>query len=274
MSLVVPATACLLVLGPLGAIIIAQWTQWSPDCKIWNHSTSMHNWRYWQQSVWNYGLYCASAEVSGFLVYQLHIKGIVPYYWSSLTCIENWILICYMGLKFPHGAVFLHVLESDGACTGLNGHCASNSAVLVLVCCYKARGDREQDLWRYWLPEGCIKQQYDRASGYGCLNKKYEMGEQCSIDLAVSCILTKHCDIQSENTRFKTLWLSPLPTIHIDIADSCVLPLPFLRSLSNLSGCLIINIRSCHQDRKLSWVGPVEYHPNTGFQFHYCKPVT
>jgi len=39
------ATACLLILGSLGAIIIAQWTQWNPDCKIWNDSTSMHNWR-------------------------------------------------------------------------------------------------------------------------------------------------------------------------------------------------------------------------------------
>jgi len=53
LSLVVPATVCLLILGSLGAIIIAQWTQWSPDCKIWNHSTSIHNWRYWQQSIWN-----------------------------------------------------------------------------------------------------------------------------------------------------------------------------------------------------------------------------
>ena len=40
----------------------------------------------------------------------------------------------------------LLVLESDGACTGLNGHCGRKSAVLVLVCCYKARGAREQDL--------------------------------------------------------------------------------------------------------------------------------
>jgi hypothetical protein len=34
MSLVVPATVCLLILGYLGAIIIAQWTQCSPDCKV------------------------------------------------------------------------------------------------------------------------------------------------------------------------------------------------------------------------------------------------
>ena len=34
LSLVVPATVCLLVLGSLGAIIIAQWSQCSPDCKM------------------------------------------------------------------------------------------------------------------------------------------------------------------------------------------------------------------------------------------------
>jgi len=171
-----------------------------------------------------------------------------------------------MGLKFPHRAAVLLVLESDFACTGLNDHCARKTKVLVLVCCYKARGDREQDLWRYWLPEGCIKKWYDGASGYGCLSKKCLKGEQWSSDLAVSRTLTKHSYIQCENTRFKRLWLSPLPTIHIDIADSYVLPVMFLRSLSILSSCPIINIHSCHQDRKLSWVGLMEYHPHTGFR--------
>ena len=33
----------------------------------------------------------------------------------------------------------LLVLESDGACTSLNGHCARQTEVLVLVSCYKAR---------------------------------------------------------------------------------------------------------------------------------------
>jgi hypothetical protein len=55
-------------------------------------------------------------------------------------------MIYYRGLKFPHRAVVLLVLESDGACAGLNGHCAIKTEVLVLVWCNKARGDREQDL--------------------------------------------------------------------------------------------------------------------------------
>jgi hypothetical protein len=55
-------------------------------------------------------------------------------------------VIYYSGLKFPHIAVALLALESDGACNSLNGHCARKTKVLVLVCCYKASGDREQDL--------------------------------------------------------------------------------------------------------------------------------
>jgi len=47
LSLVVPATVCLLVLGSLWAIMIAQWAQWSPDCKIWNYSTIMHTGSFW-----------------------------------------------------------------------------------------------------------------------------------------------------------------------------------------------------------------------------------
>ena len=37
------------------------------------------------------------------------------------------------------------MLESDDACTVLNGHCARKTKVLVLVCFYKARAEREQD---------------------------------------------------------------------------------------------------------------------------------
>ena len=55
-------------------------------------------------------------------------------------------MIYYRGLKYPHRAAVLLVLESDGACTGLNVRCARKTKVLVLVCCYKARGDREQDI--------------------------------------------------------------------------------------------------------------------------------
>ena len=42
-------------------------------------------------------------------------------------------MIYYRGLKFPHRAVVLLVLESDVACTGLNGHYARETEVMVLV---------------------------------------------------------------------------------------------------------------------------------------------
>jgi hypothetical protein len=42
-------------------------------------------------------------------------------------------------------------------------------------------------------------------------------------------------------------------------------PLLFIRSLSILFGCPIINIHSCHQDMQLLWVGLTAYRPHTGF---------
>ena len=167
MFLVMTPAHILLILGSVEAILIAQWAQWIPDCKIWNHSTSMCTGRS--------GIRGYSAEVSGVFKYEVHIKAIVLHYWCSLRCIKSWIVISYRGLKFPHTAVVLLVLESDGACTSFNGHCARKCIVLVLVWCYKARGESEKDLWRYWLHEDCIKQWYDKPSGYGCLSKKCEL---------------------------------------------------------------------------------------------------
>ena len=138
--------------------------------------------------------------------------------------------------------------------------CKKNAG-LVLLWYYKARGDREQDLWRYRLPEVCIKQRYDKPSGCGCVSKKCEQGEQWSSDLAVSHILSKLSNIQSENTRFETLCFPPLTGICSDTAVRSVLPLLFLRSLSSP----IINICSWLQDLKLLWIGPKEYLPHTGF---------
>ena len=70
------------------------------------------------------GVLSALAEVSGFLKNDLHIKRTVLCFWCSLWCIKIWIVIYYRGLKFPHRAVVLLLLENNGACTGLNGHSA------------------------------------------------------------------------------------------------------------------------------------------------------
>jgi hypothetical protein len=51
----------------------------------------------------------------------------------SLRCIKIRIVICYRGFSFSQKAMVLLVLESDAACTSLNGHSARKSAVLVLV---------------------------------------------------------------------------------------------------------------------------------------------
>jgi len=124
-------------------------------------------------------------------------------------------------------------------------------ALLVLVCCYKTRGDREQDLWRYRLPEGCIKQGCDKPSGCGCLSKKCEQVEQWSRNKAVSCTLAKLSNIQSENSVLETLCFTPLTNISSDTAVRSLIPLLFFRSLSSP----IINIHSCLQDLKLSLIG-------------------
>jgi len=88
---------------------------------------------------------------------------------------------------------------------GLSGYSARKNAVLVLVWYYKTRGDREQDLWRYWLPAGYIMQWYYKPTGDGCLSKKSGLGEQWTIDIAVSCTLPKYSDVQYGNTSFRNI---------------------------------------------------------------------
>jgi hypothetical protein len=79
--------------------------------------------------------------------------------------------------------------------------------------------------------------------------------------------------MQIKDTNLETLQFSQPTRIHIDVADSSVLPLLFVSSLSILSGCCIINIHSCHhQNGKLSCVGQMEYHPHT--RIHYPKRLT
>jgi len=100
--------------------------------------------------------------------------------------------------------MFLLALETDAACTSWSGYSA-RSVLLVLVWCYKARVDREQYLWRYWLTEGCIKQCYDKPMGDGYLCKKCGLGEEWRIDIAVSGTLAKCSDVQYGNSRFRNI---------------------------------------------------------------------
>jgi len=53
--------------------------------------------------------------------------------------------------------------------------------------------------------------------------QKCLLPEERSSDIAVSHTLTKHPNIHSENTVFKTLWFSQLTTVSILTADNCYL---------------------------------------------------
>jgi len=79
------------------------------------------------------------------------------------------------------------------------------------------------------------------------------------------CAVWKH-------TFQKYFWSTPLTRICIGVTERSVLSLLFLRSLSILSGCYIINICFGHQDTKLWWIGPMAYHTHT--KFHYPKLLT
>jgi len=59
----------------------------------------------------------------------LELGAVFLYFWSSLRCIKIRIVIYYRVLKFPHRAAVLLLLESDVACTSLNGHSAVKTKV-------------------------------------------------------------------------------------------------------------------------------------------------
>jgi len=63
--------------------------------------------------------------------------------------------------------------------------------------------------------------------------KRCGLREQWSSDIAVSCILTKHPDIESENTVFETLWFSPQTRLSIHAADNSI-TLYFFQCVSGL----------------------------------------
>jgi len=95
-------------------------------------------------------------------------------------------------------------------------------------------------------------------------------GGGIKIYIPISHTLSKSTDVKYVNTSFR-YWFTPLTRLSIHTADNCLPPLLFLRSLSILSCCPIINICICLQDMNLSWIGPM-YNQRTGF--HYWKLLT
>jgi len=124
---------------------------------------------------------------------------------SSLRYIKIWIVMFYRGLKFPHTAVVLLAQETDAACTSLCDHFARRkSTMFVLVWCYEPTCDTEQDLWKYWLPEGW----FSSGSISICVmvaSARSMAGEEWIIDIAVSGTLAKCSDVQYADTRFRNI---------------------------------------------------------------------
>ena len=230
----------------------------------------MYTGRYQHQSFWNKGLFSSTAEFSGFLQYQLHVKAIVLYFWSFLNVLNAELWFVIGDLNFPREQWF-SLLESDNLCNNLSGHSAGKIAVFV-VWCYKARGDKEKDLWTYWPPEGCIKQWYDKLE---CMvasarSVSWVSNETLSLLYLVPWPSTRTYRMKTQGS--KNYWFTPLMIFFIHTADDSLLLLLFLRTVSILSGCPVINTHSCYEDMKLSWIGPFAYHPHT--RFHYSKLLT
>jgi hypothetical protein len=130
---------------------------------------------------------------------------------------------------------------------------------LVVVWRYKARGDREHDLWRYWPPEGCIKQGYDKPARCVYPSKKCALGGWGAMKQCHCCIWYLFQALWHRVTTqdSKHSWFTPLTIFFIHTAYISLLHLLFMRSVSILFGCPVINIRSWHEDMKLSWLDPL-----------------
>ena len=125
------------------------------------------------------------------------------------------------------------------------------SAVLVLVCCCRARGDREQELWGYCLPEGCIKQWCDKPSGYGCLNKKCEQGEHEAVTLL--CLVPwPSCPTYGVKTQDSKHYISHYWPVS---AVTQQLGLCFLYCFSGLSALLLLTYSvACKSEVVMNWL--------------------
>jgi hypothetical protein len=96
------------------------------------------------------------------------------------------------------------------------------SAVLVVVWCYKVIGDREQDLWKYWLPEGWFRGGMTSLWVMAASAKRVNWRRNEALTwlyLVPWPILW--CAVCRRNFK-KHFWSTPLTRISIDVADSSV----------------------------------------------------
>ena len=73
------------------------------------------------------------------------------------------------------------------------------------------------------MPESCIKQWYNKPIGDGCLQVVWAEGAMKQWHCCILYLDQVSRHKKSENTRFETLWLSPLTRLSIDVADSSLL---------------------------------------------------
>jgi hypothetical protein len=104
-------------------------------------------------------------------------------------------------------------LEIDAACSNLIAHFARKSAVLLEAWCYNARGDREQDLWTYWLPERCVKQWYDKPTGHGWLQVVWARGAMKQWHCCISYLDQAPCNTEW-NHKIQNMILTNDHTLH------------------------------------------------------------
>jgi hypothetical protein len=110
----------------------------------------------------------------------------------------------------------------------------------VLLWCYIAPVDREQDLWRYWLPEGCIKQWYDKPTGGGCLQEVWAGGGMKQWHCCILYIFQVPICIVCKHKVQKHFWSTPLTRISIAVADISLLPLLLFSSLSKCQAVILL----------------------------------
>ena len=144
--------------------------------------------------------------------------------------------------------------------------------LLFIVWCFKARGDKEHDLWRHWSPEGCIKQWYDKPEGMVASARSVSWGSNDAVSLLYLVTWPSAGTYRVKTQDLKHSWFTPLMIFFVHTADNSLLHLLFLSSVSILSGSPVINTRSRYKDTKLSWIGPFACHPHT--RFHYSIRLT
>ena len=145
-----------------------------------------------------------ASEIRGYFPQMLKYQDI----WSISSTLKelyyiseaHWAVLkfelCFVigELNFPHRAVVLLVLESDGACTSLNGHSARKNTVLILEWCYKPK---------------VIKNKI--CEGTDCLNAALSSG-MTSLQVKVTSAKSVGCGRNGEVTL---LCLVPYPSAHM-----------------------------------------------------------